>query len=104
MREMLAGVWFVRTQLVSVRSNTNCNKNASRSYEHLAYLQQQWFEKLNCTLRLCYFVAKHGKGIVDTVFATVNRWILEALPLPNSRISTSVELVKECEKGDEFPV
>ena len=75
-----------------------------RSYEHLAYLQQQWFEKLNCTLRLCYFVAKHGKGIVDTVFATVNRWILEALPLPNSRISTSVELVKACEKGDEFPI
>jgi hypothetical protein len=70
-----------------------------RAWEHLAYLQKSWFEVYNCVVRLNFFAEKHGKGLVDSLFGHVRRWLRTRLLTPGTLVKVVEELAAVFEKG-----
>ena len=70
-----------------------------RTYEILGYLQKNLFGVYKCSIRLCFFAEKHGKGVVDLLFAHIRRWIATALLEPKIVISDILALASVLRKG-----
>ena len=69
-----------------------------RSYSTIAYLAKEYCGHFGCPTTINYFGEKHGKGLVDAAFATVNRWISSYLSHGEDRqISSLAELVRICQ-------
>ena len=94
-------------QLKSIHVWMDCGPHF-RCYEHLGYWQAQWFAIFLCDIFLIFFVERHGKGLVDGLFALVRTWIKEYMLSTSARIvevddllSVLVEGAARSERRDE---
>lgn len=70
------------------------------SYQHVAFLIDKVFKHFWRPLRINYFCEKHGKGLIDGIFAHVSGWINSFLKQGrNQLISSFDELVRVCRAG-----
>lgn len=71
-----------------------------RSYSHVAFLIAEVFKEYKCSIRICFFGEKHGKGEVDRIFAHVQGWLNTYLRKGKSQIISSLaDLIAVCEAG-----
>ena len=71
-----------------------------RSYPFLGQAYTLWFQKMTrCRVRFNFFVEKHGKGLVDSVFSTVRGWITTKQLEKGFIAKTLLDLAKVLEEG-----
>ena len=71
-----------------------------RSYNHIAFMVQEYFLHYNAPVQLQFFAEKHGKGMVDSLFATVQSWLTAFLQHgEDNKITSFDELVRVCTSG-----
>ena len=46
-----------------------------RAFDHIGYCFKSWYVPFHCDMRIAFFGEKHGKGLVDALFAQVRAWI-----------------------------
>ena len=72
-----------------------------RSYEHIAFLIREVFQKHKCPTQVNFFCEKHGKGLIDGIFGRVQGWIESYLRQGEKLIASLADLLKVCSEGAE---
>ena len=72
-----------------------------RAYEHMGYCFKSWYVPFACSLRIALFAEKHGKGLVDALFAMVRGWIRAKLSKLKTLIKDIPSLVSALRDGAE---